>query len=282
MTSRALVAALLVAAAPLSAQPVGTTEPSTAPLFIKDDAWLAAGFVAATLALYPADRFFAERLQNPRNQENRFLRRQAAFFRTTAVPGAFIIGGTMYAVGRAGGNDRLADLGLHGTEAVVGGLLVTSVVKTVLGRARPLVDVEQPYDYKFLRGLKSDRYRSFPSGHTVAGFAAAAAVTKETARWWPSSTWYVAPAMYGGATLVGVSRMYNNKHWASDVAVGAAIGTFFGLKVVRYHHSHADNRIDRWLLSATLVRKGANGYAWRFGAWPDLRPRDPAERARAR
>jgi hypothetical protein len=70
--------------------------------------------------------------------------------------------------------------------------------------------------------------------------------------------------------------MYNNQHWASDVAVGAAIGTFFGLKVVRYHHSHPDNRIDRWLLSATLVPKGASGYAWRFGAWPDLRPREPA------
>ena len=51
--------------------------------------------------------------------------------------------------------------------------------------------------------------------------------------------------MYGGATLVGLSRMYNNKHWASDVVLGAAVGTFSGIKVVRYTHGHTDNRIDR-------------------------------------
>ena len=55
-------------------------------------------------------------------------------------------------------------------------------------------------------------------------------------------------AAYAGATLVGVSRMYNNMHWASDVIGGAAVGTLFGLKVVKYSHSHPGNRIDRALL----------------------------------
>jgi membrane-associated phospholipid phosphatase len=54
--------------------------------------------------------------------------------------------------------------------------------------------------------------------------------------------------MYGGATLIGLSRMYNNAHWTSDVVVGAAIGTFSGIKVVRYNHGHSNNLIDRWLL----------------------------------
>ena len=54
--------------------------------------------------------------------------------------------------------------------------------------------------------------------------------------------------MYGGATLVGLSRMYHNKHWASDVALGAAVGTFSGLKVVRYSHAHPDNKVDRVML----------------------------------
>ena len=58
--------------------------------------------------------------------------------------------------------------------------------------------------------------------------------------------------MYGGAALIGVSRMYDNRHWASDVIMGAAIGTFAGTKVVRYHRTHPDNRLDRWLLRASL------------------------------
>jgi hypothetical protein len=42
--------------------------------------------------------------------------------------------------------------------------------------------------------------------------------------------------------------MYHDKHWASDVALGAAIGTFSGLKVVRYAHAHPNNRLDRIIL----------------------------------
>ena len=78
-------------------------------------------------------------------------------------------------------------------------------------------------------------------------------MTSETSRWWPSSTWIIGPALYGGAALAGVSRMYNNRHWASDVLVGAGIGTFAGLKVVRYQHSHPGNRVDRWMLAGSLI-----------------------------
>jgi membrane-associated phospholipid phosphatase len=59
--------------------------------------------------------------------------------------------------------------------------------------------------------------------------------------------------MYGGATLVGLSRMYNNAHWASDVVLGAAIGTFSGIKVVRYSHGHSNNLVDRTLLGLRVV-----------------------------
>ena len=58
--------------------------------------------------------------------------------------------------------------------------------------------------------------------------------------------------MYGGATLVGLSRMYHNKHWASDVVLGAAIGTFSGRKVVQYSHVHK-TAIDRVILHTTIV-----------------------------
>src|SRR5437016_2629934 len=82
----------------------------------------------------------------------------------------------------------------------------------------------------YLRGFKGTDFTSFPSGHTTAAFAAAAAVSSETSEWWPRSRWIIGPIVYAGATLVGVSRMYDDKHWASDVAMGAAIGTFAGLK----------------------------------------------------
>jgi membrane-associated phospholipid phosphatase len=42
--------------------------------------------------------------------------------------------------------------------------------------------------------------------------------------------------------------MYNNAHWASDVIVGAAIGSFVGWKVARYSHEHPTNNIDNFFL----------------------------------
>jgi membrane-associated phospholipid phosphatase len=164
----------------------------------------------------------------------------------------------------------MADLGLHGTEAIAVGLGVVTAVKVLAGRARPYVNVTDPGDFGFGRGFRREEYRSFPSGHTVMAFSAAAAVTSETSRWWPGSRWYVGPLMYGGASLVGASRMYNNKHWASDVLVGAAVGTFAGMKTVRYHHSRPSNRIDRWLLAGSVVPAASGGYALSMTILPAL------------
>ena len=270
-----LLASALGTAVPLSAIAQATqpdtagVKQSTAPLFTGRDAIIGAAFVGATFALFPLDDRIANELQDKENQSNRFFRHQATNFRLIAQPGAFAIGGAMYLGGRLAHNERLADLGLHGTEAIFVGIAGTTLLKGTFGRARPYLDTNDPRNYKLGRGFKEGSpYSSFPSGHTLVGFAAASAVTAETHRWWPHSTWYIAPVMYGGATMIGLSRMYNNRHWASDVMMGAAIGTFAGSKVVRYHHSHPNNRIDRWLLSATVVPNPGGGLSFAFNATP--------------
>jgi membrane-associated phospholipid phosphatase len=252
--------ALLPAA--LLAQPADTTHVSTRPLFTLRDAAAGAAFLAAGAALYPADKYLSGRIRDSALLQNRAVKDVAIGVRTIAEPGSLIIGGTLYAYGRLGNHPKAADLGLHGTEAIVVGSALSYVIKGFVGRARPYVDTvdANPRDFKFGRGFtQGSDYSSFPSGHTTAAFAAAAAVTAETSRWWPRSAPYIGTAMYGGATLVGVSRMYDNKHWASDVIIGAAIGTFSGLKVVRYHHSHPSNRLDRWLLAGSIRADGAGG-----------------------
>ena len=233
---------------------------STQPLFTAEDAFFAGSVIFATVAIAPLDKAIADYLQGS-PQTNRFLRKLSVSVEAVAQPGAFLIGAGLYGVGRLSGNERMASLGLHGTEAIVVGLLLTNVIKVAAGRQRPYVDRDKPHDYGFMRGWKQEQYRSFPSGHTLIAFAAAAAVTQETRHWWPNSAWYVGTVMYGGATLVGLSRMYNNRHWASDVMIGGLIGTFSGLKVVKYHRTHPDNRVDRWLLGVTVGPDGSAGWA---------------------
>ena len=63
-------------------------------------------------------------------------------------------------------------------------------------------------------------FKSFPSGHTTQAFVAATFMHKEFG---DLSPWYSIGA-YTTATAIGALRMMNNKHWLSDVLVGAGVG----------------------------------------------------------
>lgn len=81
---------------------------------------------------------------------------------------------------------------------------LTQLMKRVIGQRRP----------------DGSNYHSFPSGHTAQAFSAATFLSEEYQhrfKWMP----YVA---YGAASSVGAFRMVNNKHYISDVLVGAALG----------------------------------------------------------
>lgn len=75
------------------------------------------------------------------------------------------------------------------------------------------------YTTHMVRPDDSDFY-SFPSGHTAEAFVAATILYREYRY---KSPWYGIGA-YALATTVGAYRMINNKHWESDVFVGAGIG----------------------------------------------------------
>ena len=63
-------------------------------------------------------------------------------------------------------------------------------------------------------------YTSFPSGHTAEAFASAEFMRME---YKDVSPWY-GIAGYAMAATTGYLRMYNNKHWFSDVVAGAGVG----------------------------------------------------------
>ncbi|HJT73113.1 MAG TPA: phosphatase PAP2 family protein, partial [Chitinophaga sp.] len=64
------------------------------------------------------------------------------------------------------------------------------------------------------------QYNSFPSGHTATAFMGAQFMWEE---YHEVSPWY-GVAGYAAATATGVMRIYNNRHWFSDVVAGAGIG----------------------------------------------------------
>ncbi len=88
--------------------------------------------------------------------------------------------------------------------------LITTVLKYTVRQARP----------------DSNQKNSFPSGHTTTAFAFAAIVGEEHG-------WVWGIPAYSLATLVGWSRMHDNKHYLHDVLAGATIGTSVGRGVHR-------------------------------------------------
>lgn len=61
---------------------------------------------------------------------------------------------------------------------------------------------------------------SFPSGHTATAFMGAELLRRE---YWDVSPW-IGIAGYAVAAGTGFFRMYNNRHWMTDVVAGAGIG----------------------------------------------------------
>src|SRR4029079_19517282 len=93
----------------------------------------------------PLDRKFAKAITDSSLQANRRLHTVATFVRTVADPGAFVIGAGMYAYGRIAKQPKAADLGLHGTEALLVGEALGGIFKGIVGRARPLNDIDNPH-----------------------------------------------------------------------------------------------------------------------------------------
>ncbi len=81
--------------------------------------------------------------------------------------------------------------------------------------------------YNKERGVAA--FDAFPSGHTAAAFAIATIFAKEFA-----DKKAVPAIMYSLASLVGISRLIQHDHWASDIIPGAAIGYLCANQVFQY------------------------------------------------
>src|SRR6185312_12648212 len=198
------------------------------------DAITAAAFVLGTAAVMPLDRHIAVESQRPSLQNNTALRHTMSGFRLLGEPGSIIIAGATYVYGRAGDSPRSAELGLRTIESIGAAGLTAFVIKGFAGRGRPFVSGDtNPHNYKFGRGFHNDDYTSFPSGHVTTAFATASAVSQEIGYLWPHASHLWTPVLFTSASLVGAARIYEDKHWASDVVAGAAVGTLVSRVVVR-------------------------------------------------
>ena len=164
-----------------------------------------------------------------------------------------------YGIGRLAHSQTTADVGLHWTESLLLTDVISQAIRGPLGRARPRVSQDDAFKFNFGSGFTKFENRAFPSLHAAVGFATAASLLGEIQLRNPSATKYAAPLLYGFAMIPGLTRMYLNQHWASDVVAGAFIGQFIGHRVVHYAHTHQRTKLDRALLATAVTPNGFGG-----------------------
>lgn len=221
---------------------------------------IATGVAAAVTGVFMAyDEKIADWWQSPHVQGSESLHHtidQMTRLNETPLTIAAVL---TYGIGRLSHSKTTADVGLHWTEALIFTDVICQAIRGPLGRARPRVSQEDPFKFEFGAGFTKFENRAFPSLHAAVGFATAAALVGEIRERNQSASRYAAPVLYALAMVPGVTRMYLNQHWASDVVSGAFIGQLIGSRVVRYAHTHKPTKLDRALLATAVVPDGNGG-----------------------
>lgn len=204
---------------------------ATAPTRFDGKDWMvAAGFAAAGGALFAMDRGIRDFWQdNIRSDTSENISKVFDPF-----------GGSKYAFGGLIGVYAVAEVldqtdiyparrakaaSLLALESVLISSAITGGLKYVTGRERPN-KAESQFQFD---GPGNGFNRAFPSGHATAAFALASSVSEIYGDDYPWVPW----VLYPFATGTALSRIDRNKHWASDVFAGAAIGYFVGKVVTR-------------------------------------------------
>lgn len=170
--------------------------------------WLAWG-TGLSLAIHPADDYLNNHLSTSDTASN--------VFRLGKYVGLFPVllgtAGTTYFVGRTRHEPRAQHLGMDLIEATLLADGLTELTKVVVRRERPIRE----------DGTRASGF-AFPSGHSAGTFAAATVLQQHLGWKWAVPT-------YSIASYVAMSRLVDDRHWASDVTAGAALGIIVGRSV---------------------------------------------------
>ncbi len=211
----------------------------TKPFHMTGRDWGNAGkFAAVAGALAFADKPIQQRTLQFRKDNPDFLS-TSNFVTNFGGPYEGYILASFGAYGFVFHNEKMKTTTLLATQAYITGAAVSGVIKVLSGRTRPSyydpnTEAHPTFLGPFAKPNGARINSAFPSGHTTVAFAAATVFAME----YKNRPWIPIVA-YSSASLVGLSRITENKHWATDVLVAAALGYLTGKQVVNNYHRYA-------------------------------------------
>jgi membrane-associated phospholipid phosphatase len=233
--------ALVLAVQPISAAAQVEVPPPAPSVVIRW--WHGVAVLGGLSALMLLDRPAQDYFQDHRSPHSNDVAAALRHFGQPEVYGTITLG--LLGAGLISGNQDVTRAGGRlGTALVLAGA-VSSGLKVAAGRPRPNASLDSDGFAPF------SGQDAFPSGHTTVAFALATSLADDLHRTWASI------GLYTLATGVGWSRMNDNKHWLTDVALGAVLGTT-SAKLVNGHW-----RIFNLHPPRLLIGPGHAALAWR-------------------
>ncbi|MGM0531472.1 MAG: phosphatase PAP2 family protein [Bacteroidota bacterium] len=121
----------------------------------------------------------------------------------------------VYAGGLVSGDKDLQQTSFNAFKSIMVSAGITISLKYMTGRSRPYTN-EGAYAFDpFPKDQHA--FRALPSGHATLAFAFLTPFAEQYSRW-----------LYAIPFSVGLSRIYKDQHWTSDVVLGSAIGFLTG------------------------------------------------------
>lgn len=127
-----------------------------------------------------------------------------------------IFGGALYTIGLVTRENEIRKTGRMLLQALAYSGTVTMGMRYLFGRHRPFTSTGDQYEFSPFN--TSGDTQSFPSGHMVVATATSTILAEQI------DTWWARVVLYSMAALTGYARLYNDKHWLSDVVFAAALG----------------------------------------------------------
>ena len=195
----------------------------------KKSAFITFAIIGAGAAIYSQDEKIRSYFQDHRTSSRDNISDVAVNFGDGLYDLGFLVvyGGSGYFIG----NEKMQETALLSLESFIAANTVGTSAKIGIGRSRPYTEDGSTRYSSF--STDSD-HTAMPSGHTISAFSIASVFAEE----------YENPVVdviaYGLASMVGIQRIYSDKHWASDVFAGAVIGIVSGKSIV-YLHKRKDS-----------------------------------------
>ncbi len=190
----------------------------TAPLrLFRGGAGLAGAIAAADLLAYSQDGQIRRLASKNKSSSADGVFNTLEKFGNGGYEAAFLLvyGGA----GKLAGDGYMQDTAVLAAESFIAANAAGTFIKYTVGRSRPYTGDGKGKFSPF--NMKSSG-TSFPSGHTVSAFSVASVFAARADSGWVKALCYTL------ASGVAAQRIYGDKHWASDVLAGAAIGTLVG------------------------------------------------------